>query len=79
MSSNGQLIQMRLDFDVQPQLVAANDIFQQATQDILFRFKEDRRVERMGLKEQGILDDKRNPALDRDPGARFFLKTLPER
>lgn len=28
----------------------------------------------IGLKEQSILDDKRNPALDRDPGARFFLK-----
>ena len=26
------------------------------------------------LKERGILDDKRNPVLDRDPGARFYLK-----
>lgn len=30
----------------------------------------------VGLKEQNILDDKRNPSLDRDPGARFFLRTL---
>jgi len=37
---------MRLDFDAQPHLVAANDIYQQATQAILVKFKEDRRVER---------------------------------
>ncbi|MEP6741746.1 MAG: hypothetical protein ABJB61_04545 [bacterium] len=43
MSTTGQVIQMRLDFDVQPQLVAANDIYQQATQEILFKFKEERR------------------------------------
>lgn len=46
MSTSGHLIQMSIDFDALPQLVAANDIFQQATQDILFKFKEDRRVER---------------------------------
>lgn len=27
------------------------------------------------LKERNILEDRRNPALDRDPGARFFIKT----
>lgn len=28
-----------------------------------------------GLKDRNILEDRRNPVLDRDPGARFFLKT----
>lgn len=32
----------------------------------------------LGLKERGILEDRRNPGLDRDPGARFFLKTQGE-
>ncbi|MDQ3254843.1 MAG: putative DNA binding domain-containing protein [Acidobacteriota bacterium] len=30
----------------------------------------------LGLKEKNILEDRRNPVLDRDPGARFFLKTF---
>jgi ATP-dependent DNA helicase RecG len=29
----------------------------------------------LGMKERNILEDRRNPVLDRDPGARFFLKT----
>jgi ATP-dependent DNA helicase RecG len=29
----------------------------------------------LSLKERNVLEDRRNPALDRDPGARFFLKT----
>jgi ATP-dependent DNA helicase RecG len=37
---------MRLDFEAQPHLVAADDLYQHATQYILFKFKEDRRVER---------------------------------
>jgi predicted HTH transcriptional regulator len=28
----------------------------------------------LGLKEKNILEDRRNPVLDRDPGARFLLK-----
>jgi ATP-dependent DNA helicase RecG len=46
MSTNGHIIQMRLDFDTQPHLVAANDLYQEASQSVLVKFKEDRRIER---------------------------------
>lgn len=32
----------------------------------------------LSLKERGILEDRRNPGLDRDPGARFYLKVQGE-
>jgi ATP-dependent DNA helicase RecG len=46
MSTNGQLFQLPFDFEGQPHLVLANDLYQNATHSILVRFKEDRRVER---------------------------------